>query len=83
MKVDLTGTVATIDADDLGPLLGLPPEDVPLKMREGKITSLSETGVDEDEGQWRLTFWYEGRRVRLVCDAAGNVLKTTRTKVQS
>lgn len=80
MKIDLTGTVATVDAHDLGPLLGVPPEEVPLKMREGKITSLSETGVGEDEGQHRLTFWYEGTRVRLVCDAAGNVLKTTRTK---
>ncbi|WP_333712214.1 DUF6522 family protein [Yoonia sp.] len=83
MKVDLTGTVATVDAHDLGPLLGLAPEEVPQKMREGEITSLSETGVDADAGQWRLTFWYKGRRVRLICDAAGNVLKTTRTNVQS
>jgi len=78
MKVMLTKTGATIDAHDLGPLLGLAPEDVPAKMRAGQITSQSEAGVDADAGRIRLTFWYAGQRVRIICDAEGNVLKTTR-----
>lgn len=79
MKVTLTPTGATIDAHDLGPLLGIAPADVPQKMRDGEITSRSEQGADEDEGRVRLTFWYQQQRVRLICDSEGIVLKTTRT----
>ena len=78
MKVTLTENGATVDAHDLGPLLGLEPSAVPAKMRSGEITSQSEEGVDEDAGRIRLTFWYAGQRVRLICDADGTVLKTTR-----
>ena len=78
MKVTLTETGATIDAHDLGPLLGLAPADVPARMRAGEITSQSEEGIDEDAGRLRLTFWYQGQRVRIICDAEGSVLKTTR-----
>lgn len=79
MKVDLTETGAVVDANDLGPLLGLAPSDVPTKMRSGEITSRSETGAGDDAGRCRLTFWYRGKRVRLICDLAGNVLKISRT----
>ena len=81
MKVDLTDTGAVVDAHDLGPLLGLSPSEVPEKMRNGEITSRSEAGVDEDLGKVRLTFWYRGGRVRLICDQQGNVLKTTRSNL--
>jgi hypothetical protein len=83
MKVDLSDTVATVDAHDLGPLLGLDPAEVPAKMRSGEITSRSEQGVDDDAGRVRLTFWYKGQRVRLICDADGTVLKTTRINARS
>lgn len=80
MKVTLTADGATVDAHDLGPLLGLEPAEVPGKMRAGEITSQSENGVGEDEGRLRLTFWYQDQRVRLICDTEGNVLKTTRIR---
>ena len=80
MKVTLTEDGATIDAHDLGPLLGLAPSQVPAKMRAGEITSQSEEGVDADEGRIRLTFWYADQRVRLICDTNGTVIKTTRIK---
>lgn len=80
MKVALTESGATVDAHDLGPLLGLDPSEVPAKMRAGEITSQSEQGVDEDAGRVRLTFWYAGQRVRIICDAQGTVLKTTRIR---
>ncbi|WP_342069397.1 DUF6522 family protein [Yoonia algicola] len=83
MKVTLSETGATVDAHDLGPLLGLDPAEVPLKMRSGEITSRSEQGVDEDAGRVRLTFWYAGQRVRLVCDLDGVVVKTTRIRSKS
>ena len=79
MKVELTESGAIVDAHDLGRLLGIVTADVPAKMRNGEITSRSEQGIEEDAGNVRLTFWYQGRRVRLTCDSAGNVLKTSRT----
>ncbi|WP_375253952.1 DUF6522 family protein [Yoonia sp.] len=83
MKVSLSKDGATVNADDLGPLLGLSPADVPAKMRAGEITSQSEHGEGEDAGRIRLTFWYAGQRVRLICDAQGEVLKTTRTAMSN
>ncbi len=80
MKVTLTDKGATVDAHDLGPLLGLTPAEVPEKMRAGEITSQSEEGRDEDAGRIRLTFWYAGQRLRLICDSTGTVLKTTRIR---
>ncbi len=82
MKVTLTDDGATIDAHDLGPLLGLAPSEVPAKMRAGEITSQSEEGIDEDAGRIRLTFWYADQRVRLICDTDGTVIKTTRIKAK-
>lgn len=79
MKVTLSKDGATIDANDLGPLLGISPAKVPEKMRTAEITSLSEEGEGEDAGRTRLTFWYAGKRVRIVCDADGNVIKTSRS----
>ena len=79
MKVILTKNGATVDANDLGPMLGLAPPDVPEKMRAGEITSLSEQGADEDAGNTRLTFWYAGQRVRITCDSTGEVIKTSKT----
>jgi hypothetical protein len=44
-------------------------------MREGKITVLCERGFDEDAGRYRLTFFYENRRFRLVVDEEGNAVQ--------
>ncbi|HEY5106777.1 MAG TPA: DUF6522 family protein [Caulobacteraceae bacterium] len=45
------------------------------RMREGKITSLCERGVDEDDGRYRLTFFSESRLLRLVVDESGKVVE--------
>ena len=55
--------------------LGIEPMLVQEGMREGRITSLCERGVDEDEGRYRLTFFSENRRFRLTVDNEGNVLQ--------
>ncbi len=82
MKIDLTQPNPTIEATDLGKLLGLAPADVLALMRSGDITSRFETGVDEDAGTVRLTFWYKRIRVRFTCDADGTVINTTRVSVE-
>lgn len=81
MKIDMTTDQPTIDAVDLGPLLGLAPADVPEKMRSGDITSRYEIGEGDDAGRFRLTFYHAGKRVRLTCDVDGTVLSSSRTSV--
>lgn len=79
MKIDIQNGQPVIDANDLGPLLGLDPAEVQAKMRQGDITSKYETGQDEDAGRFRLTFFHQGKRVRLTCDSDGMVISTIRT----
>jgi hypothetical protein len=64
-----------VDASIVGEGLGIDPSLVQPHLREGKITSLCERGVDEDKGHYRLTFFSESRRFRLVIDQAGNVVQ--------
>jgi hypothetical protein len=45
------------------------------QMRAGKITSLSERGIDADAGRHRLTFFSEHRRFRLVVDDSGAIIQ--------
>lgn len=81
MKVAMTDGQPIIDAHDLGPLLGLESAQVLDKMRSGEITSKFETGIDADAGLFRLTFYHDGKRIRLTCTSDGTVLSTTRIPV--
>lgn len=80
MKIDLSKDDPTIDAVDLAKSLGQSAEQVMELMRNGGITSRFETGVGDDSGTHRLTFWYKDLRVRYICDDSGTVLKTSRVK---
>jgi len=64
-----------VDAAIIGKGLGLDPSLVQARMREGKIKSLCERGLDEDAGRYRVTFFYESRRFRLLVDEEGNVIR--------
>jgi hypothetical protein len=64
-----------IDATIIGEGLGIEPSVVQARMREGKITSGYERGVDEDAGRHRLTFFSDNRRLSLIVDEAGNVVQ--------
>jgi hypothetical protein len=81
MKIDMSTDQPTIDAADLGTLLGLDAKDVRDKMQSGDITTRLETGEGEDAGRMRLTFYYDGKRIRLTCTTDGTVLSTIRTPV--
>ena len=82
MKIDMSGEQPTIDARDLGDLLGLPPDRVHSLMRAGKITSRFEAGKGDDDGKVRLTFFYRARRVRLTCGPDGTVVSTSRVTTE-
>lgn len=45
------------------------------RIRDGKITTLYERGIDEDEGRHRLSFFSENGRFRILVDDDGNVLQ--------
>lgn len=64
-----------IDAAVPAEAFKLAPHEIHPLMRSGEITSVTETGVGEDEGRARLTFHYGGRTVRLVVDEEGTILK--------
>ncbi|HQU68709.1 MAG TPA: DUF6522 family protein [Albidovulum sp.] len=64
-----------VDAALLSRAFGIPVEAVRQMMRDGRITSRCEAGMDEDAGRWRLTFLHDGRTCRLTVDGAGEILK--------
>jgi len=64
-----------VDIELIGELLRLPATRVPMLMREGSITSVCERGVDNHEGEFRLTFFHRNRRARLSTDRTGRILR--------
>ncbi|MDP3074860.1 DUF6522 family protein [Bradyrhizobium sp.] len=68
------GEVA-IDASVIAEGLGLALPLLREQMRAGKITSQSERGIDDDSGRYRLTFFSEHRRFRVVVDEGGAIIQ--------
>ena len=74
-RIELEDGAFVVDAELLAPLFGLPASRVPVLMREGAITSVCERGGDDDEGRFRLTFFYGNRRARLSADRTGRIVR--------
>ena len=72
--VSITAEGFVVDAEILGAAFGLAAKTVTERLRTAEITSRCETGVDEDAGSWRLTFYHGGRALRLTVDAKGTIL---------
>lgn len=66
-----------VDAELIEQLLDVPAARVPVLMREGAITSVCERGIDDHEGEFRLTFFYRNRRARVCADPTGRVLRSS------
>ncbi|WP_338690832.1 DUF6522 family protein [Bradyrhizobium sp. 26S5] len=64
-----------VDANVVAEGLGIAVPLLQAEMRSGKITTLSERGVDADAGRHRLTFFSEHRRLRLVIDERGTIIQ--------
>lgn len=64
-----------IDATMVAEGLKIEPTLLLERIRDGKITTLYERGIDEDEGRHRLTFFAEYHRFRILVDKEGNVLQ--------
>ena len=74
-KIEIQKGALEIDASVVAQGLCLEPPVVRTLMREGKITCLCERGVDEDAGRYRLTFFYKGRRLRIIVGETGNIIQ--------
>jgi hypothetical protein len=74
-NVELVAGSVHVDANLIGKGLGLDPALVQERMRANRITSVCERGVDEDAGRYRLTFFHENRRFRIVIDESGSIVR--------
>lgn len=72
--IEFAGGEFHVDAVLLAEEFGVEPSTVPDLMRDGKITSRYERGVDDDLGSHRLTFFYRGRPFRLVVNGDGKLV---------
>lgn len=64
-----------IDASLVADGLGIEASRVPALLRSGEITSVSERGIGEDEGRYRLTFFHRSKRLRLVISDGGRLVR--------
>lgn len=74
MQVTIVDGGFVIDVDIIGELFGIRAADVPALMRSGTITSICESGIDIDQGTFRLNLFHGRRHARLRIDATGRIL---------
>lgn len=65
----------SVDAKLIGKSLGIEVPLVQALIRERKITSICERGVDQDAGTYRLTFFHGSRRLRLIVSEEANIIQ--------
>lgn len=73
--VTFEGGTVQVDAEIVAAGLQINSEALRQGLRDGHVTSLCETGQDEDAGRFRITFFSPTRRLRLIVDAHGAVLQ--------
>lgn len=81
MTIEILGRDIVVDAGLIGALLRLPAADVPRLLRDNAITSICERGIDADQDQYRLSFFYRGRRARIRLTASGEILQRSSTQI--
>ena len=74
-RIEFDGEAFSVDAALIAEGLGIGTTLVQALMREGRITSRCERGLDQDAGRYRLTFFHEDRSVRLVIDESGEIVE--------
>ncbi|MFN0304480.1 MAG: DUF6522 family protein [Burkholderiales bacterium] len=71
--ITIANSEITIDDELLAPKLGLSVEALKTEMRKGNVSSVAETGIDEDAGRTRVTFRYRTRAWTVVVDPHGTL----------
>jgi hypothetical protein len=80
-RVELRDGTFIIDPELLGELLDVPASRIPILMGEGVIANVCERGIEDSEGEFRLTFFYRGRRARLSTDLTGRIIRGSVTNL--
>jgi hypothetical protein len=65
----------TIDVNVLAPKLGLTPVRLQSEMRDGRVLSTTEKGIDTDEGRVRLTFRYRSKSWAIQIEPDGRIFE--------
>ncbi|WP_022705004.1 DUF6522 family protein [Pseudorhodobacter ferrugineus] len=79
--VELGENGFVVAAESIADAFGLAASAVQGLMQSNAITSRCEKGVGEDEGRWRLTFYYNNRAFRLTVDGASQIVGQARFDV--
>ena len=66
----------TIDAELVAYKLGVSTALLQAGMPKGVVSSVAETGIDEDVGRTRLTFRYRSRTWRVVVESDGSLVES-------
>ena len=74
-RIEFGNGEVLVDAAVIARGLKLEPEAVQELMREGRITSLCERGIGEDDGRYRLTFFSAHCRFRLIVNETGGIVQ--------
>lgn len=73
-RIEFRDEEVLIDACVIAEGLKLESDAIQKLMQQGRVTSLCERGTGEDEGRYRLTFFFGNRRFSLVVDEAGGII---------
>lgn len=75
--LSISDGAVVLSAEAVAPRLGLTPEALQAELRQGQISCLVETGVDEDEGRTRVTVRRHARSWTVVIESDGKERATT------
>lgn len=76
-RAEISASGFQLDAALVADAFRLSPEEIMAGIRDGRLTTLCERGLDEDRGRHRLTFFLGNRRARFVVDDSGRVLQSS------
>ena len=82
-QIELSDGSVYLEASLIAADFGLDAPGVLEAMRTGRMTSVWETGVDDDAGRYRVTFFHENRQLRLTVDVNGQILERSLTQPHS
>lgn len=82
-RIEIADGSVQIDAQILADAFRITQDELKRAMRDGIITSQFARGEEEDAGKLRLTFTSAETRVRMITDAQGNVLTSSRVQLGS
>ena len=74
--ISIEGGEITIDAELLAFKLGVSAASLQAGMPKGIVSTVAETGIDEDAGRTRLTFRYRSRTWTVVVDTDGSLVES-------